>query len=1198
MEVGLFIKKPFIVIERTLKTELNGKTFWGDLDISTEEYEQLKVRMRNSIAQSEEKLWEFMRRYPVSFVTLLVFLVRYQFDVNFWGLLREELDVSIPASKETEIGALVRREFARQRFDISDANGDKRVNLGPILLEAGLPPDSCLDDLFYILKYDRQTAFDPQILIDDLIEMRSYQVRKPIIHFLERTQNDRAVEYIVNVREAVLSVEQHMTSESEYVGRYLQWKENERTKGGIAARKKQEFQTKPYLWFENGSRGLCMALPRTVLKNEWIEDVRWRVSVGKTVIAENNMTVFGDEGLRFVESISVPVGPAAHYQVEILDNEVLEDAVLERWEIDGIQADEAVWFNPNGRMVRATSLPMPYGILLCGERAAIRNKKDVEITGQSYPTDRHGYSVSEVRPHGPGASLEILTKGIPNLFAVKPQIHMTFEGKTLFSLSGAEQPVFTEIPKLIIETDDEADATEMEVRIGKASCPIALTPENGRGVLLLKNMIGNADVQYGIFSVRLYQRGHFLKQAEFFFVPSFETDYCPLLSWPQKKERNRRVSFYVQRREDWMLEFAGCMVRPDETRYQVECPPGVGEISVLLRSLNEDAPFSLTVRLPVNPVALTVTDGNGEPVRRAGEAVQRIGTSEWNDTARWFSAAFFGNYRGRAYFVKLRTVNGIEQTERLPLSNNHYANLNLSVFSDTLRTCPLPAQVELWCETDEDGAIPVLQIHDNVQMRSRPQYSPDGFIRLQGDYEETAFTIRRFGADTREQRLHDAEFSHGMTSICCGLLPGGLYVMETERTQNCFEFDEEEAAIPTHGNNTFLVRTGADGGTFSGWLEQLISDILDAGMNGRLNGGSFRALPQTEWLAATALSEADCEMLIGLACFAVSPCSNEKKSDILACMELISEKVLTGELRSELIRCMEWIDCPEGVFELCLEKYQLLLFRGLGADSGRIAEKLDDRSLELAMLIRMRADEPMRSTIIREKYRELIGREALLSLLSVPDARDRQTVVEEQRRFLREETGSQVQVTLSKDISGDSEPLRQMIESRKNQIVFNTEKRPDVGMYFDHIRYTDQYINWYILSFHKDGDMKTEVSETMMRLVNDCGKSIMAGLREAKNDPVWGSMARAYDKALRARYEKDPLADMKIAIPHRYFFLLGIAALLAQMPGGERLPAWNTYDAERFLCGGLTISPRIGRRDILMAETYIYLSRKEKRLCR
>ena len=72
-----------------------------------------------------------------------------------------------------------------------------------------------------------------------------------------------------------------------------------------------------------------------------------------------------------------------------------------------------------------------------------------------------------------------------------------------------------------------------------------------------------------------------------------------------------------------MLEFAGCMVRPDETRYQVECPPGVGEISVLLRSLNEDAPFSLTVRLPVNPVALTVTDGNGEPVRRAGEAVQR-----------------------------------------------------------------------------------------------------------------------------------------------------------------------------------------------------------------------------------------------------------------------------------------------------------------------------------------------------------------------------------------------------------------------------------------------------------------------------------------------------------------------------------------------------------------------------------------------
>lgn len=1197
-----FVKLPFRVMERDLAKSLTGKTVWGDLEISAEEYEQLKYRIRKKIGGSEDEFWKFLHDYPVSFVTFLVFLVRYQYDVNFWGLLRNELEVSFPVVKEAEIGKLARTMFTTYKFDFSDALGDKRVNLGPILLEAGLPPESCMDDLFYILKYDRQTAFDPQLLIDDLIEMRSYQIRKPMIRFLERFRNDRAIEYVVNVHEAILCVDQHMALDSDYVDRYLTWKENEHTKSGVAARKKQEFQTRPYLWFENGSRGLCLVLPRTVLKDEWIEDVQWRVSIGKTVAATKNMAVFGDEGMRYVESISVPVGPAPKYLIELLDNEGLEGAALQKWEIDGIGADDAIWFNQNGRMVRAASLPAPYGILVMGERATIRKTEQVEITNRSYPTDRRGYTVSEIIPCGSGAALEILTKAGTVTLGVKPQLRMYFEGPTLFSVPCDEQPVFTGIPELIIETDEDADVTGLEVRIGKANMPVERLPGNGRTVLRLNEILRERETAYGTFSVRLYQQNHFLKQAEFFYVPPFETDYCPLLSWPRKGER-KRPSFTVQRREDWMLEFQGCVVRTDPERYLVECPAGIGEISVLLRSLNEDAPFSMTIRLPVNPVALTVTDGTGEAVRTAGELTRRVGMQEWNDTPLWLSAAFYGEFQRRSYSVKLRTVNGIEQSERLPMSYSHYGNMDLSVFRDTLRNCPLPAQLELWCEAEENSAIPVLILHDDVQLRDRPRYVSEGFLELQGDYRGNDFVLRRFGAESAELRLSESEYrethGYGLTRLACGTLPEGIYVMETEQPRAVFEFEEAAAAIPTNGNSTFLICGETDEDTFSGWLDRLIADILQSGISGSLrDSGSPAALTQIETMEIKSLREADCEKLIALACFAVSPCSDEKKRDIIACMDAISEKLLTGALRAELIRCMEWIDCPEGVFELCLERYQLLLFQTLGENSGRIAEKLDSRSPELAMLIRMRADEPMRSTIRREKYLELIGRESLLSMISVPGVQDRKRVIEEQRRFLREESGSQVQITLNKDISGNMEPLQQMIEFRKNQIVFNTDKRPDEGVYFDHIRYVDQYINWYILSFTKDGEMKKDISDRMVRLVTDYGKHIVSGLREAKNDTVWGGMVRTYEKALRARYEKDPLSDLKHPIPARYFFLLGIAALLAQLPGAEGLPAWNVRSAEQYVRGALAISPRIGKRDILMAQTYIYLSRKEKQLCR
>ena len=41
-----------------------------------------------------------------------------------------------------------------------------------------------------------------------------------------------------------------------------------------------------------------------------------------------------------------------------------------------------------------------------------------------------------------------------------------------------------------------------------------------------------------------------------------------------------------------------------------------------------------------------------------------------------------------------------------------------------------------------------------------------------------------------------------------------------------------------------------------------------------------------------------------------------------------------------------------------------------------------------------------------------------------------------------------------------------------------------------------------------------------------------------------------------------------------------------------------TITGEEFMCYASAIAPRISRRDLIMASTFIYLMRKEEQLCR
>lgn len=122
--------------------------------------------------------------FPICTTTFLVCLAKKEYNADFWGIVCERLGVEKNQIVQRQLGTCARKTFISHKFDISDADGP-HIYIEPILLEAGAPPVSNLDQLFYILKYSND-LFDPQAIIDDLIDSRSYAIRKPLLRFLKR----------------------------------------------------------------------------------------------------------------------------------------------------------------------------------------------------------------------------------------------------------------------------------------------------------------------------------------------------------------------------------------------------------------------------------------------------------------------------------------------------------------------------------------------------------------------------------------------------------------------------------------------------------------------------------------------------------------------------------------------------------------------------------------------------------------------------------------------------------------------------------------------------------------------------------------------------------------------------------------------------------------------------------------------------
>jgi hypothetical protein len=178
------------------------------------------------------------------------------------------------------------------------------------------------------------------------------------------------------------------------------------------------------------------------------------------------------------------------------------------------------------------------------------------------------------------------------------------------------------------------------------------------------------------------------------------------------------------------------------------------------------------------------------------------------------------------------------------------------------------------------------------------------------------------------------------------------------------------------------------------------------------------------------------------------------------------------------------------------------------------------------------------------------------------------------------------------------EPIQGMLDYNAKIPKLNVAKKPDSGIYFDHIRYVDQYVNWYTNSHSKEGEMLPWKRQLMIQVVQLHFKNIMKYVKDLKAVTGIAPIITRYEKALYSRTSGDIYANINSNDYGRYFYLQGMAALMSKLP-----PEYKEYDGairtgETFMEEAMKIAPRIARRDLVMASTFIYLMRKEDKLCR
>lgn len=1194
------------VLELRITERLQGLEYWGDLNLSRHEYESLNRRLKDAIQNGTARSdLSVLRQYPVCTVTVAVFLMRYEYDDNFWGAFADALDLTLYPQSQGAVGELFLETIRAHQFQVAPQE-DKRRYISTLQLQLAAPPDSSLPDLFYTLQNDGNDFFDPHLLLEALTSWRAYLIRKPLQVFLERFRDTRALDLIIRIREVMQTIDSGALPDSPLAEQYLAWRGEE--KNARSGQQTGEKDWRPHLIYEADGRGLCVVLPGVPLEKQWIEEVRWKITSNTNKSWQCINQVFAARGIHYTAEGSVAVQPAENYTVELFHAEA-EGERLGTREVFGIERGKVLLFDLNGMpLFRSNWLPEQGLILISGPEAQWQTSASIQKE-KLYAPMLGEYTAWMLTPMAGYGTLTCVRSGTASaaILQTRSHVQMHYEGATLFMLpiSPYQPPLFTDFPavRILTETEQERESLTLVFAGQKHSLPLK-TDET----VVLKDFISE-NPQYGRYSLRIYQGHQLIRFSEFYYVPAIESDYSPDNPWEYMELRSKRFLHFFPP-ENVSLEFSNATGTETAEGLSIAFSPECTKLEGTLRFQKEDVNVCIGLELPVLPCRWSILDA----ISPDEILPSSVSVHDFIQKSFLLRTQLYGNCVKDSYTVDLCSANGTEQQVPVLFNSRNTASLALAAFSDTVANIPLPAVLLLRNAKHPNQPVLLLSVTETPEFLIRPTVSkkrnalffsasqnlPDILgLTMYGNATGTIYL------DCSTAELITRKEQSRLRISCLQSLPDGIYIAtaSSQRESNFLLMGNVPLAV---AKNVFAVPSCAkvrpeEVQTPKAYIQQAVYDILRYSSSKTADFAascSMQVVPSATW-REIALDDIDLLELTALAEFAQNhQVSHRMQRQICLLMQRISETILTSHARWQLLCLLVQLHCRQDIFDLCRTQYSLVLFECVGNQASclEIARELNAYSRELSLLVLEQQQLTIREVL--QPNLKLLGQEALFSMLGVPGDVEFSKAQEMRKAFLEQRPGNGVQITLCKELSGDMNVVSETIQIDGGHVQLNYQADQVVdALFFDQNRYVDLYANWAKNTEYLAGtEAFSRQKELIVRAVKDGQKTLIDGLRSLRfGEANW--IVEPYARALYARQVEGCMQVLPTVDSYpRFFYLMGISALLFCLRGLPIVSEVLVKSSELFLARAAQVAPRILQRDMVMASTYVYLKKKERSL--
>lgn len=1192
--------KSVLEIEMSIREELKNCSYWGELPVSRAQYEHLCNRLleRKPDESVPAQLDNLFKLYPACMVTTMVFFVIFEYRDEFWNLWGKKLGFEFSANHTGVAGS--RMIETLKQFNMTSYEEDGYKYITPILCQAGVP-DSNLDDLFYAITTSQR--FDAHELISEFKGWRQYQIKKQLERFI-RLHEDNALNLVVLVHDVMLDADAEIndTYEGRIFAQYDEWKkENLNRKGTFKG--KGAYQENPHLIIDE-AKGLCMVLPEYILEDEYCDCIRWTITDEECELFELECDVFNDGNSKHSLKKIVPVSAKQKYIINIYDAEGIEgNKLLRDWEVDGLSEQKYLLFDNNGKKRNDELFTYEGGTLIVDE--GISNVEFNEAF-QSEVVMPNGDGIKSYTfiPEKSNSSISI-ENDFGTILRLKKNIKAELvNGNHLFGdeESGISYPIFTSAPTVLIELEDgEIDHTiSMVLRNRDTGYKKTVDIDSVSGVVVQEEKalfdvleaFGADQEDYGRYSIKFYVKGLYKKELEFAYIPFIPYNEEIESLWPNEKGTFLTTGFRYKIPKGVTIEFTSKVNETTEkykddfwhlVKFREPLEFIEGEIRIGSKIENQEdieiKPLVIPFRKRVRNLQWSLWKEEDIEIEPS-ICMQRLDIKQLENMGWWMALSMKKPCNDEECYLVLESVTGEEyQSVRIRPNDKGKWHFGIGGFAASIDGKRLPLYVKI--KKNSSGVISkvsVLEIYENIILKDLAtkyaniknengekvytqtlKWRPSNI-----DFDNNTLVIKSFAdfdmEDIRITGIRKAKTKSGETIHFMAFqneLPAGLYKIAFGE-EDYFDFGEEGFEPPFLTlENTFVVKPNEllnriHEGTLSG----LLASTMAAYKNEDLLESFVDYLRCHK--ASGELTENELRGMIVIVRYALNGKPGKCEECILTILKTISEN-MSGTDRTKLLSTIIDAEMKDEVKKKLIEFFELEYV----STSKTTQEHIDTiMSIDTFLGIRsmLKCD---RSNKVLNSLASSLGFDIM-------------------KEMMKKDENGKTTIEATYEMFGDTEYFYNMFDwesvlKMKNYKPpkLDTKKKPEDELIFWGVGFIELLIKWYSRGQGRHPELEKETAKLAPEI-----ERISGGVEKISDDAVKDYFRKTIGRVPQNNGGFYPLIASSVKA--------GMLFALNDF-GKVKIPNDGLNTLMKFIKNMNTVFPELIKRDILMAELFLYL---------